>query len=73
MHRDELRPLLSKYMLLRSAPDWEQMLQSAGVPASHVKSPPDVIRNEQVLARSMVKAATRPDGRAFETWGVPSR
>jgi crotonobetainyl-CoA:carnitine CoA-transferase CaiB-like acyl-CoA transferase len=70
-HREDLRPLLAEYMLLRGAREWEQKLQSAGIPAAHVKSPWDVVTNEQVLARSMVKTAMRPDGRAFETWGVP--
>lgn len=70
-NRDRLRPLLARYLLQQPAASWERALLAAGVPASHVKSPADVIASEQVLARAMVKPARLPDGSLFQTWGLP--
>ncbi|MBI4275852.1 MAG: CoA transferase [Rhizobiales bacterium] len=70
-NRDELRPLIQAYLLARPAQDWEKVLTHAGVPASHVRGLNDVIADEQVIARKMIKPAVLPNGREIPTWGVP--
>ena len=43
----------------------------AGVPVSHVRGLADVIADEQVLARNMVKRTVLGSGKTIPTWGVP--
>ncbi|HSQ03601.1 MAG TPA: CoA transferase, partial [Burkholderiales bacterium] len=43
----------------------------AGVPVSHVRSMRDVARDEQIVARNMVKPVKLASGREIPTWGVP--
>jgi CoA:oxalate CoA-transferase len=70
-HRNALRPLIQDYLHARSAQDWERLFTAGGVPASHVRGLDDVIADEQVLARNMVKPAVLASGRQIATWGVP--
>jgi len=72
-NRDSLRPLIQQYLRLRPAKVWETLFTEAGVPVSHVRSMNDVITDEQIIARNMVKPATLPNGREVPTWGVPFR
>jgi len=70
-NRKQLRPLIAAYILRETAAAWEKKLLVDGIPASHVKSANDVVSNEQVLARHMIKTAHLPDGHEFKTWGMP--
>ena len=69
--RDALRPLIQDYLKTRTAREWEAVFLAAGVPVSHVRGMNDVARDEQVIARRMVKPVRLPSGREISTWGVP--
>ena len=70
-NRDALRPLIQNYLDARTAQEWEKLCLAAGVPVSHVRGLDDVVRDEQVNARNMVKPTRLPNGREIPTWGVP--
>ncbi|OGA49871.1 MAG: hypothetical protein A3F74_15705 [Betaproteobacteria bacterium RIFCSPLOWO2_12_FULL_62_58] len=70
-NRDALRPLIQNYLSARTAQQWETLCLAAGVPVSHVRGLNDVVRDEQVNARKMVKSVRLPNGREISTWGVP--
>lgn len=70
-NRDALRPLIADYLLARPATEWEKLFTAAGVPVSHVRGVDDVIADEQVNARHMIKATRLPGGADVPTWGVP--
>jgi CoA:oxalate CoA-transferase len=70
-NRDVLRPLLQRYFGLQPARHWERICLDAGVPVSHVRKTIDVTRDEQILARDMIKPVRLPGGRRISSWGVP--
>jgi len=70
-NRDALRPLLQERLRAKPAREWEQLFIPAGVPVSHVRGLDDVIADEQVIARNMIKPAVLAGGREISTWGVP--
>ncbi len=70
-NRDSLRPLVAGYLLRRPARDWETVFTAAGVPVSHVRNMVDIIADEQISARRMIKSTRLPSGREIPTWGVP--
>lgn len=70
-NRDALRPLIQSYLRSRPAQEWEKLFTAAGVPASHVRGMSDVVADEQIVARNMVKPARLASGREIPTWGVP--
>jgi len=70
-NRDDLRPLIQNYLITKTASEWESILTTAGVPASQVRSVQEVINNDQVNARDMVKNVTLPNGKEIKTWGMP--
>ena len=70
-NRDDLRPLIQNYLITKTAREWESILTTAGVPASQVRSVQEVITNDQVNARDMIKNVTLPNGKEIKTWGMP--
>ncbi|NND49363.1 MAG: CoA transferase, partial [Rhizobiales bacterium] len=70
-NRDELRPLIQSYLEKRTAQEWEKICLEAGVPVAHVRKTSDVITDEQILARDMIKKVRLPGGEEIGTWGVP--
>ena len=70
-NRDALRPRIQHYLNSRTAQEWEAVFIAAGVPASHVRQVKDVLAEEQVLARNMVRPTRLASGREILTWGVP--
>jgi CoA:oxalate CoA-transferase len=70
-NRDALRPLIQQILRTRPAREWERLFLEAGVPVSHVRGLGDVIADEQVLARNMVKPVRLAGGREMGTWGMP--
>jgi CoA:oxalate CoA-transferase len=70
-NRDVLRPIIEGRLRTRSAREWENLFGQAGVPASYVRSLIDVIKEEQVLARAMIKSVSINGGCEIPTWGVP--
>jgi crotonobetainyl-CoA:carnitine CoA-transferase CaiB-like acyl-CoA transferase len=70
-NRDQLRPLLQERLRAKPAREWEKLFIPAGVPVSHVRGLHDVIADEQVISRKMIKPAVLASGREIPTWGVP--
>ena len=70
-NRDHLRPLIQNYLTTKTAREWESIFTNAGVPASQVRSVQEVISNDQVNARDMIKNVTLPNGKEIKTWGMP--
>ena len=70
-NRDHLRPLIQNYLATKTAQEWELIFTNAGVPASQVRSVQEVISNDQVNARDMIKNVTLPNGKEIKTWGMP--
>lgn len=70
-NREELRPLLQALFATRDARDWQTVCLAAGVPVSHVRKMTDVIADEQVQSRGMIKPVRLAGGGETETWGVP--
>jgi CoA:oxalate CoA-transferase len=70
-NREALRPLIQEYLRARPAQEWERLFTAAGVPVSHVRGLSDVIADEQVVARDMIKPTVLASGREIPTWGVP--
>ena len=70
-NRDHLRPLIQNYLATKTAREWESIFTDAGVPASQVRSVQEVISNDQVNARDMIKNVTLPNGKEIKTWGMP--
>ena len=70
-NRDALRPILAAHLATRAAQEWETLCTDAGVPVSHVRRLADVVAEEQVAARNMIKPARLPSGHEIPTWGVP--
>ena len=70
-NRDELRPLIQNYLKLKSSAQWEVDFTNAGVPASQVRTVEEVINNNQVIARDMIKNVRLPNGTDIKTWGLP--
>jgi len=70
-NRDALRPLIQRYLRTRPAREWERLFTEGGVPVAHVRKMGDVVADEQVIARKMVKPTRLPSGREIPTWGVP--
>lgn len=70
-NRDALRPLIQSYLKTQTAQEWEKCFLAAGVPVSHVRSMNDVARDEQIIARNMIKPMRLPNGHEVNTWGMP--
>lgn len=70
-NRDALRPLIQNRLRSRPAQEWERLFIAAGVPVSHVRGLGDVVAEEQVAARNMIKPVLLGSGREIRTWGVP--
>ncbi len=70
-NRDDLRPLIQHYLSGKTVNEWEKLFEKVGVPASQVRSVKDVIANDQVNARDMIKNITLPSGSEIKTWGLP--
>ena len=70
-NREALRPLIQNYLFQKTATEWEEILTKAGVPASQVRTVQEVLSNDQVIARNMIKNVALPSGKVIKTWGMP--
>jgi formyl-CoA transferase len=61
-HRYELKALLEEALMQRSADEWEDLLNAAGVPAGRVLSVPDAIGQTQVAHRELFHTFARVTG-----------
>ncbi len=70
-NRDALRPILETLLRARPAQEWERLFTASGVPVSHVRALADVVADEQVRFRGMIKPVRLGSGREIPSWGVP--
>jgi crotonobetainyl-CoA:carnitine CoA-transferase CaiB-like acyl-CoA transferase len=55
LNRYELKTELEQALALRSAGDWAQALNAAGVPAGEIISVPEILEHPQVVERGLIK------------------
>jgi len=53
--RAELRPLLEEALQAKSADEWEQLFNEAGVPAGPILNLPDIVHHPQIKSRELIK------------------
>ena len=61
-NRQQLVPLLAKFMKAKTTAEWVAALESAAVPCGSINSIDQVFENPQVLARGLQLGLTRHDG-----------
>lgn len=54
-NRDMVRALLEEALMTKSADEWENLLNEAGVPAGAILSLPDAIRHPQIESRQLLQ------------------
>jgi crotonobetainyl-CoA:carnitine CoA-transferase CaiB-like acyl-CoA transferase len=68
---DALRPLLADRLRARSADEWRQLLEAAGVPCGAVRDVQEVMNDDQIRAREMVQEQTHRAAGVVRLLGVP--
>jgi crotonobetainyl-CoA:carnitine CoA-transferase CaiB-like acyl-CoA transferase len=53
-HRNEMTKLLEQELATRSAAEWEEIFECAGVPAARVLTIPEILGHQQIAAREFV-------------------
>ena len=71
--RETLIPELAKTMLTRTASDWVQRLEAAGVPCGRINNYQQVFEEPQVQHRGLRVDVPRPDGHQTATIASPLR
>jgi crotonobetainyl-CoA:carnitine CoA-transferase CaiB-like acyl-CoA transferase len=61
-HRAELRALLEEALQAKSAEDWEELFNEAGVPAGRILNVPDIVQHPQIESRQLIKRFENPPG-----------
>src|SRR5690606_1496115 len=70
-HRDELVQCMSAILQTRSADEWLNIFDAAGVPAGPVNSVAQALSHPQTLARGMVVEQEHPVAGKVRTVGMP--
>jgi CoA:oxalate CoA-transferase len=55
-----LRPLLAELMLTKTAEEWQEAFDAAGIPNGPINTIDKVVANQQVLAREMIVEVDHP-------------
>lgn len=55
VHRAELQALLEEVLMARTAEEWEQLFNQAGVPAGPILNVPDILRHPHIEGRELIK------------------
>lgn len=53
-HRDDLNARLNAALLLRTAEEWEGLLNANGIPAGRILTVPEILRHPQIATRQLV-------------------
>lgn len=69
--RSELIPALTPFLKKRTTDEWMAALETDAVPCGPINTLDQVFVNEQVLARSLVRDATKADGTQVKTVSNP--
>lgn len=72
-HRDEFDALLNEVFTRRTADEWIDRLQDAGVPCTPVNQIEDVVNDPHIDARNMIEEVEHPDGERLKLPGIPVR
>ena len=72
-NRDTLNPILNAELGTRSAGEWLERCDRAGVPAGKIKTVAEVCESEHLKARGMVVSLPHPKAGAVTMMGVPIR
>lgn len=70
-HREVLIPQVQERLLHRTTAEWDGLLAAAGVPGGPVNSVPEVLADEQLLAREMIVALDHPTAGVVRGLGNP--
>ena len=70
-HRDTLRALLGNVFATRDTAEWVARIRAVNVPASAVRSVPEVLNDPQVLGRNMVVTVEHPTIGDLKLLGTP--
>jgi formyl-CoA transferase len=70
-HRDTLRTILGEVFKTRDTAAWVERIRSVNVPASAVRTVPEVLNDPQVLARNMVVTVEHPTIGDLKLLGTP--
>ena len=68
---DELRPLVAEAMKCRTTKEWQDKLNSAGVPNGPINTVDKVIEDPQIIARDMVVEIDHPVSGKIRVPGIP--
>lgn len=68
---DELRPLLSETLKIKTTKEWQLILEDAGVPNGPINNMEQVVNDPQVLAREMIVSINHPMAGEVKMPGVP--
>ena len=66
-----LRPILAERFMTKTAEDWQQMFDDAGIPCGPINTVDKVVTNEQVVAREMILEVEHPTAGATRIPGIP--
>ena len=68
-----LRPLLAELMLTKTAEEWQEAFDAAGIPNGPINTIDKVVANQQVLAREMIVEVDHPTAGITKMPGVPTK
>ena len=66
-----LRPILAEKFMTKSAEEWQQMFDEAGIPSGPINTVDKVVKNEQVVAREMILEVEHPIAGTTRIPGIP--
>ena len=66
-----LRPILAERFMTKTAEEWQQMFDDAGIPCGPINTVDKVVTNEQVVAREMILEVVHPTAGATRIPGIP--
>jgi CoA:oxalate CoA-transferase len=70
-HYAELRPILAKKFLTKTAEEWQPMFDKAGIPSGPINTVDKVVKNDQVVAREMILEVEHPVAGTTRVPGIP--
>lgn len=66
-----LRPILAERFMTKTAEEWQQMFDDAGIPCGPINTVDKVVTNEQVVAREMILEVEHPTAGTTRIPGIP--
>jgi CoA:oxalate CoA-transferase len=66
-----LKPILVEKFMTRTAEEWQEMFDEAGIPSGPINTIDKVVTNEQVVARDMIVEVEHPVAGETRIPGIP--